>query len=191
MTEATMNSFAHTIVADSRCNGSVHSPVATKTFEDPRQPMLADIFLRGSARCALLKSARNGLHPSPLSNIQTPDDIVSPPELALSGELSSNTSPQSTPETAMTDSTANGSAIPEAIPTSLRNKHLENVVAHTPGRQPSPQPTHLSVPGSAHSSRVVAETGPGYVAPSFEGKAQQMEQGAFFQLTLLLFRSMH
>jgi hypothetical protein len=60
----------------------------------------------------------------------------------------------------------------------LHNKLLEQVV-RTPGRQPSPQPTHLSVPGASHSnnSRILQETGPGYVAPKFEGKEQQMEDG--------------
>ncbi|KAK1818619.1 NAD-dependent glutamate dehydrogenase [Friedmanniomyces endolithicus] len=54
------------------------------------------------------------------------------------------------------------------------NKLLERVV-RTPGRQPSPQPTHLGVPG-AMQHRVLHETGPGYVAPKFEGKAKQMDE---------------
>ncbi|KAL6714669.1 NAD-dependent glutamate dehydrogenase [Lecanora helva] len=56
----------------------------------------------------------------------------------------------------------------------LHNKILEHVV-RTPGRQPSPQPTHLSVPGSSQSN-ILHEEGSGYVAPKFEGKDQQMEQ---------------
>lgn len=59
--------------------------------------------------------------------------------------------------------------------TSLENKQLDKVI-RTPGRQPSPQPTHLSVPGSVQKSHVLQETGSGYVAPKFEGKAQQMEE---------------
>ena len=60
-------------------------------------------------------------------------------------------------------------------PNGVHNKLLEQVV-RTPGRQPSPQPTHLSVPGvSPH--RILQEEGPGYVAPKFEGKELQMEQG--------------
>jgi len=55
-----------------------------------------------------------------------------------------------------------------------QNKLLEKVV-RTPGRQPSPQPTHLSVPG-ATANHVLHEKGSGYVAPKFEGKAQQMEE---------------
>ncbi|KAI9835312.1 MAG: glutamate dehydrogenase (NADP(+)) gdh1 [Sarea resinae] len=55
------------------------------------------------------------------------------------------------------------------------NKVLDHIV-RTPGRQPSPQPTHLSVPGSSHHHRVIDESGPGYVAPKFEGKEKQMEQ---------------
>lgn len=60
----------------------------------------------------------------------------------------------------------------------LHNKLLDHIV-RTPGRQPSPQPTHLGVPGASHSnnSRILHETGPGYVAPKFEGKEQQMEDG--------------
>ncbi|KAL1958067.1 hypothetical protein VTO42DRAFT_5107 [Malbranchea cinnamomea] len=52
------------------------------------------------------------------------------------------------------------------------NKHLDAVV-RTPGRQPSPQPTHLGIPGGTH--RVLSEEGPGYVATVFEGKEKQME----------------
>lgn len=58
-----------------------------------------------------------------------------------------------------------------------QNKLLERVV-RTPGRQPSPQPTHLSVPGTPPPPRVLHEEGPGYVAPKFEGKAAQMEDVA-------------
>lgn len=54
------------------------------------------------------------------------------------------------------------------------NKFLEQVIRE-PGRQPSPQPTHLAVPGTPH--RILEESGSGYVAPKFEGKEQQMEQG--------------
>ena len=56
-----------------------------------------------------------------------------------------------------------------------QNKLVEQVI-RTPGRQPSPQPTHLDVPGVNHA-RVLQETGSGYVAPKFEGKEQQMEEG--------------
>lgn len=58
-------------------------------------------------------------------------------------------------------------------PNGVKNKLLEQVI-RTPNRQPSPQPTHLNVPGS-HHSRVLQEQGPGYVAPKFEGKNKQME----------------
>ncbi|KAK4994213.1 NAD-dependent glutamate dehydrogenase [Elasticomyces elasticus] len=53
------------------------------------------------------------------------------------------------------------------------NKLLEQVI-RTPDRKPSPQPTHLSVPGSHY--RILPEQGSGYVAPKFEGKEQQMEK---------------
>lgn len=61
-----------------------------------------------------------------------------------------------------------------ASTSSPHNKLLDHV-AMTPGRQPSPQPTHLSVPGSI-PHRVVHDRGSGYVAPKFEGKEHQMEQ---------------
>ncbi|MCJ1309347.1 NAD-dependent glutamate dehydrogenase [Agyrium rufum] len=59
-------------------------------------------------------------------------------------------------------------------PNGVHNKLLDQVI-RPPGREPSPQPTHLGVPGiSPH--RVLHEEGPGYVAPVFEGREQQMEQ---------------
>lgn len=57
----------------------------------------------------------------------------------------------------------------------LHNNILEQIV-RTPGRQPSPQPTHLSVPGSSQH-KLLHEEGSGYVAPKFEGKELQMDQG--------------
>lgn len=57
----------------------------------------------------------------------------------------------------------------------VSNKILEQVV-RTPGRQPSPQPMHLSVPGSGQH-KVLHEEGSGYIAPKFEGKELQMDQG--------------
>ena len=59
-----------------------------------------------------------------------------------------------------------------------QHKLLDTVI-RTPGRQPSPQPTLLGVPGANHSngSRILHEEGPGYVAPKFEGKEHQMEEG--------------
>lgn len=68
---------------------------------------------------------------------------------------------------------------PEKLPENgVHNKILEQVV-RTPGRQPSPQPTHLSVPGSS-THKVLHEEGSGYVAPKFEGKELQMDQGMPF-----------
>ncbi|RMZ90098.1 hypothetical protein DV736_g2658, partial [Chaetothyriales sp. CBS 134916] len=60
-----------------------------------------------------------------------------------------------------------------------KSKLIEQVM-RTPGRQPSPQPTLLSVPLAAHSnqslSRVLSDHSSGYVAPKFEGKKAQMEE---------------
>jgi glutamate dehydrogenase len=47
----------------------------------------------------------------------------------------------------------------------------------TPGREPSPQPTHLSVPNGGSHHRIIHDQSTGYVAPKFEGKERQMEQG--------------
>jgi len=72
----------------------------------------------------------------------------------------------------MASSDTNGLS-PDGAP---HNKHLDAVI-RTPDRQPSPQPTHLSVPGSGtHTPRILHETGSGYVAPKFEGKEKQMEE---------------
>ena len=57
----------------------------------------------------------------------------------------------------------------------VHNKLLDHVVRPS-DRIPSPQPTHLSVPGSSQH-KVLQEEGSGYVAPKFEGKELQMDQG--------------
>lgn len=68
------------------------------------------------------------------------------------------------------------SEAPDRLPQNgIHNKILEQVV-RTPGRQPSPQPTHLSVQGP-NQHKVLHEEGSGYVAPKFEGKELQMDQG--------------
>ncbi|KAI0016948.1 NAD-specific glutamate dehydrogenase-like protein [Xylariomycetidae sp. FL0641] len=58
------------------------------------------------------------------------------------------------------------------------NKLLGNVQSEEPSRHPSPQPTHFSVPlgrlgGNGH--RVLRSATVGYIAPAFEGKAEQMK----------------
>lgn len=75
-----------------------------------------------------------------------------------------------------------------APPTLVNGEHPLNPAQHklldqvirTPGREPSPQPTLLGVPGTSHSNasipRILSETGSGYVAPKFEGKKAQMEE---------------
>ncbi|QDS71655.1 glutamate dehydrogenase (NADP(+)) gdh1 [Venturia effusa] len=67
--------------------------------------------------------------------------------------------------------------LPIRTPNGLAHPHnkLLDQVIRTPDRMPSPQPTHLNVPGP-HSKRVLHEAGSGYVAPKFEGKQEQMEK---------------
>lgn len=57
----------------------------------------------------------------------------------------------------------------------LHNKLLEQVL-RTPGRRPSPRPTHLGFPGFS-PNRLRQEESSGYEAPKFEGKDLQMDQG--------------
>ncbi|KAL1976389.1 hypothetical protein VTN31DRAFT_2671 [Thermomyces dupontii] len=67
---------------------------------------------------------------------------------------------------------ASGTGTPIGFQRYPQNKHLDHVV-RTPGRQPSPQPTHLGIPGQ---HRVLSDDDPGYISAKFEGKEKQMEQ---------------
>lgn len=73
--------------------------------------------------------------------------------------------------------TANGTG---ATLNPAKHKLVEQVV-RTPGRQPSPQPTMLGVPGATQSNqslhKILSDHSSGYVAPQFEGKKAQMEEG--------------
>jgi hypothetical protein len=67
------------------------------------------------------------------------------------------------------------------VESSPANKLVEQVV-RSPGRQPSPQPTHFSVPsrngnGNGNGHRVLRSATVGYIAPEFKGKHAQMIQG--------------
>jgi hypothetical protein len=67
-------------------------------------------------------------------------------------------------------------------PDAPSHKHLDEVV-RTPGRKPSPQPTHFSVPpknGNGNGHRVLRSATVGYIAPEFKGKPAQMLQGKIF-----------
>lgn len=78
----------------------------------------------------------------------------------------------STPQLVL-DSGSSGPGTPIGFQRFPHNKHLDNA-SRTPGRQPSPQPTHLGLPGH---HRVLPEEGTGYIASKFEGKQKQMEEG--------------
>jgi glutamate dehydrogenase len=73
---------------------------------------------------------------------------------------------------------SSGAGTPIGFQRYPHNKHLDHVVGQAL-RQPSPQPTHLGIPGTpCHSPhRVLPEEDPGYIAATFEGKQKQMEQG--------------
>ncbi|KAL2217755.1 putative NAD+ dependent glutamate dehydrogenase [Thermoascus aurantiacus ATCC 26904] len=71
------------------------------------------------------------------------------------------------------DGSASGAGTPIGFQRYPQNKILDN--ARSPARHPSPQPTHLGIPGGGQH-RVLTEEDPGYVAAKFEGKQKQMEQ---------------
>ncbi|RAK75127.1 glutamate dehydrogenase (NAD(+)) [Aspergillus fijiensis CBS 313.89] len=72
------------------------------------------------------------------------------------------------------DGAYSGAGTPIGFQRHPHNKILESV-AGSSIRQPSPQPTHLGIPGGG-SHRILSEEDPGYVAAKFEGKEKQMEQ---------------
>ncbi|KAL2809286.1 Glutamate/Leucine/Phenylalanine/Valine dehydrogenase-domain-containing protein [Aspergillus granulosus] len=70
------------------------------------------------------------------------------------------------------DGASSGTGTPIGFQRQPHNKILDNV-AGSSVRLPSPQPTHLAIPGSPHR---ILEEDPGYIAAKFEGKEHQMEQ---------------
>ncbi|KAA8649996.1 hypothetical protein EYZ11_011301 [Aspergillus tanneri] len=72
------------------------------------------------------------------------------------------------------DGSYSGAGTPIGFQRHPHNKTLDNV-AGSSLRQPSPQPTHLGIPGGS-PHRILSEEDPGYVAAKFEGKEKQMEQ---------------
>ncbi|KAL2011901.1 hypothetical protein VTN00DRAFT_4619 [Thermoascus crustaceus] len=71
------------------------------------------------------------------------------------------------------DGSASGAGTPIGFQRYPQNKILDN--ARSSARQPSPQPTHLGIPGGGQH-RILSEEDPGYVSAKFEGKQKQMEQ---------------
>ncbi|CBF79408.1 hypothetical protein AN7451.2 [Aspergillus nidulans FGSC A4] len=71
------------------------------------------------------------------------------------------------------DGASSGTGTPIGFQRQPHNKILDSV-AGSNVRMPSPQPTHLAIPGSPH--RVLSEEDPGYIAAKFEGKEHQMEE---------------
>src|SRR5271156_6324509 len=64
------------------------------------------------------------------------------------------------------------------------NKFVEQII-RSPGREPSPQPTHFSVSSHSHpyggnGHRVLRSATVGYIAPTFEGKKVQMTEGQYY-----------
>lgn len=70
------------------------------------------------------------------------------------------------------------------------NKLVEQII-RTPNREPSPQPAHFSIPygngqNGENRHRVLRSATVGYIAPTFVGKAAQMEEGQYNTLTVPL-----
>lgn len=108
---------------------------------------------------------------SPASSLQ------SLPEVNANGNESNKLPVRPAPKLfGSNDGASSGAGTPIGFQRHPHNKILDGVAgANT--RLPSPQPTHLAIPGSPH--RVLSEEDPGYIAAKFEGKEHQMEQGEF------------
>lgn len=78
---------------------------------------------------------------------------------------------------ASNESAHSGNGTPIGFQRYPHNKILDHA-AGAAMRQPSPQPTHLGIPGGS-PHRILSEEDPGYVAAKFEGKQKQMEQGVY------------
>ncbi|KAJ5779169.1 Glutamate/phenylalanine/leucine/valine dehydrogenase C-terminal [Penicillium paradoxum] len=100
---------------------------------------------------------------SPVSTLQ--------PETPTGNGVSLPTHPQ--PKLSTSQDGSSGAGTPIGFQRYPHNKHLDHAVGQAL-RQPSPQPTHLGIPGTPH--RVLSEEDPGYIAATFEGKQKQMEQ---------------
>ncbi|KAH8704732.1 putative NAD dependent glutamate dehydrogenase [Talaromyces proteolyticus] len=99
-----------------------------------------------------------------------PGSVRPPSEGLPSPAVGAHTNGLSTPQYVVDSSSGTGTPIGfQRFP---HNKHLDNV-ARSPGRHPSPQPTHLGLPGH---HKVLSEEGTGYIAAKFEGKQKQMEE---------------
>lgn len=105
---------------------------------------------------------------SPASSLQ------SLPEVNANGNESNKLPVRPAPKLfGSNDGASSGAGTPIGFQRHPHNKILDGVAgANT--RLPSPQPTHLAIPGSPH--RVLSEEDPGYIAAKFEGKEHQMEQ---------------
>lgn len=104
---------------------------------------------------------------------------VSNPPTPPDGPVNDNSLPIRDPKLfASNDGTVSGSGTPIGFQRYPHNHFVEGV-----GRQPSPQSTHLGIPGGG-LHRVLSEKDPGYIAAKFEGKQKQMEQGISLSLSL-------
>ncbi|KAJ6113763.1 Glutamate dehydrogenase NAD-dependent [Penicillium sp. IBT 18751x] len=105
--------------------------------------------------------------------MSSPAPITPPSETANGASLPSR--PQ--PKLFSSQDGSSGAGTPIGFQRYPHNKHLDHVVGQAL-RQPSPQPTHLGIPGTpGHSPhRILSEEDPGYIAATFEGKQKQMEQ---------------
>jgi hypothetical protein len=166
-------------------NASFHSTCEKRNFAAPKilpdHLPTQDIDLRPSVRgltttCAFVPALKN-TPPHPLSSFYKINRLPQPPIMAETKNITTPVVelPLSTPHIVPETKEITEKPLQNGLQNGIHNKAVEHVI-RTPGRQPSPQPTHLGVPGaSAH--RILQEEGPGYVAPKFEGKEIQMDQG--------------
>ncbi len=163
------------------CNGDAHATVPLPSALPSPPPLAAANLISNDVppRAVHFNGSEKSLHPNGNSvpslkaiSLSSYYRLHRVPSFGRMSEPDSGTEDPQAVKLPRRESTTE--APPNLPPNGIHNKILEQVV-RTPGRIPSPQPTHLSVPGP--QSRVLHEHGSGYVAPKFEGKESQMDQG--------------
>lgn len=164
--------FSNDIIADEHSHAHGTCPKNKSLSAGTVQPQNLDIIhITSPKQLPSTSGFRSPLKAIPLSSFYKLHRVPSLPAMGENGQTEAHlielprSEPISNPEP-VENISQNGI---------IHNKLLEQAI-RTPGRQPSPQPTHLCVPGPSQH-RVLHEEGSGYVAPKFEGKELQMDQG--------------